>query len=247
MSVTCKLWAGTGNIMFMIAATIGYARKHKMDYFIPRKTIAPHIWGQPFTQFPAGPKRPEKMRLYKEPSHGYNEIPYFPSVMLEGYFQSEKYFEHCRQDILDGFQIPYKKLEGYVGIHVRRGDYLKYPDKHPVVTYEYLSEAVKYFIAKGYNSFVVCSDDIKWCRQNLKPLELFGATFTFSANPDPIQDLALLSCCEHQICSNSSFSFWGAWLNQNEDKEIIMPKIWFGPGNAHLETKDIYIENAIII
>lgn len=245
MSVTCKLWAGAGNQMFMISAVIGYAKKHGIDYFIPDKTIAPHVWPAIFTQFPKHPNKLERMFLYKEPEHSYNEIPYHESICIEGFFQSEKYFSPCREDIIDAFQIPYKRLDGFVSIHVRRGDYLRYADKHPVVTYEYISESVKYFIDLGYKSFIVCSDDIKWCRINLKPLELYGAVFTFSTTNDPIPDLSLMSCCEHNIIANSSFSWWSAWLNQNPEKIVIAPKIWFGKGNEHLSTKDILPESWI--
>ena len=91
----------------------------------------------------------------------------------------------------------------------------------------------------GYSSFIVCSDDIRWCRIQLKPLELFGAVFTFSSEQEPIADLALMSCCENNIIANSSFSWWSAWLNRNPDKIVIAPKLWFGPGNDHLKISDL--------
>lgn len=244
MSCTCRLWAGLGNNAFMIAATIGYAKKHGMDYFIPDRSIAPNIWPVHFNHFPKGKVRPHYFR-YKEPEHSYNEIPHHVDIEIEGYFQSEKYFNHCRQDILDAFQFPYKKADGFVSLHVRRGDYLKYPDKHPVITYDYISAAVKYFMERGYNSFVVCSDDIAWCRHNLKPLELFGAVFTYSTEKEAINDLILMSCCEHNIIANSSFSWWSAWVNQNPEKIVIAPEIWFGEGNSHLSTKDLIPESWI--
>lgn len=233
--------------MFQIAATIGYSVKHNVPYWIPKQSVAEHIWPAFFKHFPSEPMPGTKYVEYKEPSHGYNEIPKHQNIRLNGYWQSEKYFSHCRNLILGSFQIPYQRLDGFVSLHIRRGDYLQFPDKHPPVTYEYISESVKYFIERGYHSFVVCSDDIKWCRIQLKPLELFGAVFTFSTQTDPIEDLALLSCAEHQICSNSTFSWWGAWLNQNPDKVVIMPREWFGPGNSHLETKDIYPEKCLIL
>lgn len=239
MSATCKLWARIGNQMFMIATTLGYAIKHNIDYFIPDKTIAPHVWPTYFPQFPKAPNRLERMFLYKEPEHNYNEIPFYPSIVLEGYFQSEKYFSHCRQQIIDAFQIPYKKLDGFVSIHVRRGDYIQYADKHPPVTFEYIKQAVMLMIEKGYKDFVVCSDDIKWCKEKFKPLGTEGAAFSYSAGHAPIEDLAMMSCCEHNIIANSSFSWWAGWLNQNTEKIVIAPEIWFGKGNENLSTKDI--------
>lgn len=242
--VTTKLWAGVGNQLFMLSAMIGYAKKHNMNFFAPPATIAPHVWKTYFPQFPTQ-QCPRHYFTYKEPEHCFNEIPFHENIQLEGFFQSEKYFSHCRQDILNAFQIPYKKLDGFVTMHIRRGDYLNFPDKHPVVTYEYISEAVKHFISFGFKSFVVCSDDIKWCRVQLKPLELFGAVFSFSSGNGPIEDLALLSCGQHFIGSNSSFSWWAYYLNQNPDKIGIFPETWFGPGNSHLSTKDIYPEGVI--
>lgn len=231
-----------GNQMFEIAATIGYSVKHDIPYWIPRVSLAQHIWPAFFKHFPEEPEQFEKYFIYKEPSHHYNEIPRHESIILEGFFQSEKYFSHCRQEIIDAFQIPYKKLDGFVSIHVRRGDYLQYPDKHPPVSYDYISAAVKHFIELGYTSFVVCSDDIKWCRIQFKPLELFGAVFSFSSGHGPIEDMAMMSCCEHNIIANSTFSWWAAWINQNPDKIVIAPKVWFGPGNSNLSDIDIIPE-----
>lgn len=236
MGVTTKLWAGTGNQMFMLAAMIGYAKKHDLNYFAPPTTIAPHVWKTYFPQF-STQKCPVHYFTYKEPEHHYNEIPFKEHIQLEGYFQSEKYFMHCRQDIINAFQIPWKPLEGQASIHVRRGDYLLYPDKHPVVTIDYLREAILHMAKIGVRNFVVCSDDIPWCRQTFSGVK--GAYFTYSAKKDVYSDLALMSCCQHNIISNSSFSWWGAWLNQNPDKIIIAPKTWFGPGNQHLSDIDI--------
>lgn len=242
--VTCSLVGRLGNQMFQIAATIAYAKKHGLPYSIPRKSSAEHIWPAYFKHFPFSdfPSRPFR---YNEPGFEYNEIPAKPSIQLNGFFQSEKYFSEYRSEILEAFQVPYKRLDGFVSLHIRRGDYLQYADKHPPVTYEYISESVRSFIDKGYSSFIVCSDDQKWCRENLKPLELYGAVFTFSSETEPMADLTLMSCCEHNIISNSSFSWWAAWLNQNPDKIVIAPKLWFGPGNGHLNTKDLIPENWI--
>lgn len=243
-AVTAKLWAGMGNQMFMIAAALGYAKKHGTNYFLPPTTIAPHIWKTHFPQFPTQRCPPHYVN-YKEPRHSYSEIPKMDFIEIEGYFQSAKYFNHCKDFVIDSFQIPYKIMEGYVSIHVRRGDYLLYPDKHPVITIEYITEAVKFFLDKGYKNFIVCSDDIKWCRVQMKQLEQMGAELQFSSGRDHYQDLALLSCAEHQICSNSSYSWWGYYLNRNPDKIGIMPERWFGPGNYHLATFDLYPEGVI--
>lgn len=240
--VTTKLWAGMGNQMFMIAAAMGYAKKHNTSCFLPRNTISPHIWKTYFPQFPVQ-DCPSHYFTYKEPSHSYNEIPFNKHIQLEGYFQSEKYFEHCRQDIINAFQFPWKPLDGFVSIHVRRGDYLNYPDRHPVVSIDYLRDSILYMAEKGYKSFVVCSDDIQWCKKTFSGVE--GASFSYSNSGDHYQDLSLMSCCTHNIISNSTYSWWAAWLNQNPDKIVIAPEVWFGPGNSHLDTKDLIPEGWI--
>lgn len=245
MSVYPKLIGRMGNQMFQISAAISYSKKHNIPYWIPKQSVNEHIWPAFFKHFPSEPMPGTKYIQYNEPSHSYNEIPKYQNICLNGFFQSEKYFSHCRQDIIDAFQIPYKRLDGYVSIHVRRGDYLQFADKHPPVTYEYISAAVKHFIELGFSNFVVCSDDIKWCRISFKPLELFGAVFSYSAGHEPIEDLAMMSCCIHNIISNSSFSWWAAWLNQNPDKIVIAPKIWFGEGNKNLDDRDLVPETWI--
>lgn len=241
--VSCRLIGRTGNQMFQIAAAIGYAFTHKMPYWIPQRSINERIWPAFFKHFPKEPEEFHKYFIYKEPEHSYTEIPVKEHIILEGYWQSQKYFLHCREYIVKAFQIPYKRLDGFVSIHVRRGDYLQFADKHPPVTFEYIKEAVLLMMEKRYKNFVVCSDDIKWCRTMFKGLEIHGAIFSYSSGHAPIEDLAMMACCEHNIISNSSFSWWSAWLNQNPEKIVIAPKIWFGPGNSHLSTKDLLPES----
>jgi hypothetical protein len=246
--VTTKLWAGLGNQLFMIANVIAYAKRWNLDHWIPDRTLNPRIWPTYFTNLPklkGTDHTPYK--LYKEPSHAYHEIPYMQHVMFEGFFQSHRYFEDQREEVHHQLNFPWKPLQGFVSVHVRRGDYLQYADKHPVVTIDYLRDAIMTFINKGYKSFVVISDDPSWCRKNLDFLKIYDISFSYSVNKTPVEDLALGSCCEHNIGSNSTFSWWIHELNKNPDKIGIFPNLWFGPGNSHLSTKDIYPPNAIIL
>lgn len=245
--VTTKLIGRLGNQLFQMANTIAYAKRHSLPYWIPNQTIDPRVWKIYYTNLPQEPEQFYKYQLYRELGHDYHEIPYMKDVLFEGYWQSEKYFQDERQEILTCFSIPWKPLPGFVSVHVRRGDYLQYADKHPPVTIEYLTDAIMTFRQYGYKSFLVCSDDIKWCKKNLSHLKHEGIAFTYSENRTEIEDLSMMSCCEHNIISNSSFSWWSAWLNMNENKTVIAPKIWFGPGNAHLNIKDLLPEKWITI
>lgn len=253
--ITVKLQGRLGNQMFQIAAAISYAIKHNQPFHIPQVSLNEQLWPATFKRLnhKAFNPRLEKVTL-KEQGHNYHELPWDASyqhmnVVLDGYFQSEKYFKDYRTEIIKAFDIPYKKLEGFTAIHVRRGDYLQFPDKHPAVNYDYIRQAVFAMVETGNKSFVVCSDDIKWCKDKFNPLKVSGAEFTYSENLKPIQDLAMMQCCEHNIISNSSFSWWAAWLNPNPKKIVISPSAgnWYGSGNKHLDTSDMIPEEWIQI
>jgi len=247
--VSVNLIGRLGNQCFQISTALAYAAKYDLELHIPAQTLNPQAWPMGVPHLACKPIK-RNWCVYNEPSHAYTEIPAptCENVLLNGYFQSAKYFDEYRQLVLDNLAFPWMPLKDMVGIHVRRGDYVTdFPDKHPFVGYDYLSTAIKAMVDRGYKSFVVCSDDISWCRKNLDVLRLTGAEFSYSVGKSPHEDLSLLSCCRHQICSNSSFSWWAHYLNRHEDKVAIMPARWFGPGNEHLATDDIYFENAIVI
>jgi len=242
--ITYKPQGRLGNALFQAAACIGYCNLHGLTFSMPSKTND-QKWNPLY--FPALIKRDYNLTLpqivLRELAHNYNALPFKEkyrqwNVILEGYFQSEKYFAHCKDEVIKAFDLPYQPLYGYVGIHVRRGDYLQYPNKHILQSSEWLRNAIYYFVGCGYKSFVVCSDDIKWCKETLNPLRVGSLEFSYSENNDEIADLALLSCCEHNINSSSTFSWWASYLNQNPNKIIVTPEKWFGPGEK-LSTVDI--------
>lgn len=244
--VCCRLQGGTGNQMFQISTTIALALKNNSSYKIPgilhnanidtkRRTI--------FTHFPVSSEGDIKF-IYNEPSFTYNKIEYKDGICLNGYFQSEKYFSDYRKEILDAFNFQYKKKERCVSIHIRRGDYLLLPNYHPVQSLEYIRTAIQYFFNKQYIDFVVFSDDIEWCKNNINSNHFPKCQFEYSEGKTEIEDMQLMSNCEHNIIANSSFSWWGAWLNQNHNKIVIAPKTWFGKLVSH-NTKDLLPDNWI--
>nr|WP_321522414.1 alpha-1,2-fucosyltransferase [uncultured Macellibacteroides sp.] len=194
---------------------------------------------------------PENIKYYKEPSFEYNKIPYIhgEDLIIDGYFQSEKYFKreivlnllkipnNIRRDILNNYGDLLKKE--VVSIHVRRGDYLKLPHALPFCGIKYYLKAIQYIGSDKV--FLVCSDDIKWCKKNFKK-----GSFIFVENSSPLNDLYLQSLCSHNIISNSSFSWWGAWLNENPNKIVIAPQTWFGL-SIKLKTDDLIPETWIRI
>lgn len=241
MTVYAKQYGRTGNNLFQKAAAIGYAEKHGMAYDLRK----------------SGPPSCYHKHVIQEAGHHYQELEFDPefrneyAIVLDGYWQSEKYFAHCRGEVLKAFNYKWRPIsEEFCSIHVRRGDYLKYPDKHPVVTEDYLDQAIAYMVHNvGINRFMVFSDDIEYCQQLMPAFSANGSTFIYAMNGADTEDLVRMSECRHHIISNSTFSWWGAWLNQNQDKVVISPSKdnWFGPGNVHLDTSDLIPESWIQI
>lgn len=184
------------------------------------------------------------------------------NINFTGYFQSEKYFKHAEQEVREAFTfrdtnlIPYvqKTLEAarrgfmpasgkVISIHVRRGDYLKLPLTFPFSERYYLNAMNHMVTVFGDRChFVVISDDIPWCRDFFSRFPQYG---TFShTNGNLSVDLAMMTQTDHCIISNSSFGWWGAWLNNNPHKIITAPSVWFGPkGPKH----DIYAQGWTIL
>lgn len=244
--VTCKLYGRMGNQMFQIAAVLGYARKHRIGYYFPKTTVNQTAYPMYFKGLPTNNREGIPKMTIKEKGHHYNDLPAPPlgmDVILDGYWQSEKYFDFWEEGVVDTFKLPYELFAGTVSIHVRRGDYLLYPDKHPAVNPIYLSVSFDYFRQKGYSKFLVFSDDPEWFKNFFRGFApVSGCTFDYAEGNDELTDLSLMACCEHNIIANSSFSWWGAWLNRNPNKIVIAPRTWFGPGNKHLNSNDLLPE-----
>lgn len=167
-----------------------------------------------------------------------------PAYYYDGYFQNEKYFKHCRSELLKCFSLkePLEdknaeileqiKSTNSVSIHIRRGDYVTLESAntlHGLCSLDYYEKAVEYIAKKVGNSgktphFFVFSDDIEWVRANLK-IDYPNIMIDFNQQNCHF-DLELMKNCKHNIVANSSFSWWGAWLNENPDKIVIAPKKW---------------------
>ena len=173
---------------------------------------------------------------------------FFPNSLTQhgfhvGYFQNEKYLDLVRDKLLHDFQLR-EKLDARnakllkeiqnpappqesqsVFIHVRRTDYLKYPDVHFVMDDAYYNKAMKHIESHVVNPvYFVFSDDIDWAKKNIKTSHKIK--FIDYDNPGYI-DFELMKNCHHAIIANSSFSWMAAYLNQNSDKIVVAPKNWF--------------------
>jgi len=253
--VTCNLMGGLGNYMFQIATTASISIDNETDYLFNINSVSKahkHISSYT-TNILRKVKFVEEIihhnNFYVEPFFHHNPIEYKNNLLIQGYFQSEKYFLHNRKTILDLFEIDedsyvqikekYSSLleRNTCSIHVRRGDYLGLPTFHPTCDIEYYQKAMSYF--PDETVFFISSDDINWCKNNLKSKNIFF----LEENQDYI-DLWVMSLCENNIISNSSFSWWSAWLNKNENKKVIAPLNWFGSSLPH-NTNDLIPEKWI--
>lgn len=202
----------------------------------------------------------------------FNECP--DDVNILGFFQTEKYFKHVESEIREDYSFkeewitPCKEFmsqfdgQEVAFLHVRRGDpnlvdkrgfkwaYVNCSDQHPVQPLEYYEKALKYFPEDM--PILVFSDSIDWCKEQ----EIFRPDrFMFSEPEDkysdgalvPYVDLCLMSLCSHAIIANSSMSWWGAWLINNQNKKIIAPKMWFGSAYSYHNTQDLYCDNWITL
>tara|TARA_R110001583_G_scaffold125058_2_gene276532 strand:- start:5807 stop:6670 length:864 start_codon:yes stop_codon:yes gene_type:complete len=195
-------------------------------------------------------------KFYFEPSLAFDEgfLKLSDGSTVLGYFQSEKYFLDIRDELIAEFKIKYStptqveklinkiQVSDSVSIHIRRGDYISTnsaSDVHGTCDKSYYNNAIEYLNISGVlneNTILfIFSDDIDWCSKNLNfP---YKCQFVKGSNERPELDMLLMSKCKHNIIANSSFSWWGAWLNENENKLVVAPKKWF---KSHLhDSKDI--------
>tara|TARA_R110000824_G_scaffold305093_1_gene492915 strand:+ start:1345 stop:2088 length:744 start_codon:yes stop_codon:yes gene_type:complete len=231
---------GLANQMFQYAAGYAHALKMGTSFYYPIKPQSPcNRSPNLYDIFPlSSSKTGEHGPVYSDRVLGfhYNPIPETPDLTLHGYYQSEKYFKEYEDGLREEFTFnnhtSRKVAKKTVSIHVRRDDYLNHPNYHPVCTMDYYHAAMREF--RGYK-FLVFSDDREWC---LKWFDLPNVTVSLAATPEG--DLELMSKCDHHIMANSSFSWWGTWLNTNKNKKVIAPREWFGPGYNMWDTSDLY-------
>ncbi|MHC1779984.1 MAG: alpha-1,2-fucosyltransferase [Bacteroidales bacterium] len=242
-----------GNNLFQIAAGASLAHRNHSDYLVCISDIdvpdgislskyIDQFRNNIFRKITFIDGYPHDSIEYIQPGFEFNEIEYFDKIRLSGYYQSEKFFDkdYVRELFsIDDENNNYIKTtyghlfnEEIISINVRRGDYLTRPLRQPICEMPYFRRAINYL---GKNKrYLIISDDIDWCKKKFK-----GANFFFIDDEPPIIDLYLQTFCTHNIISNSTFSWWGAWLNPNPDKIVIAPKKWFGLQMANFNTKDL--------
>jgi Glycosyl transferase family 11 len=196
-----------------------------------------------------------KKEIYTEPFYHFDKN-FFKAkrkVLLKGGWQSEKYFSPYKDIFKNAFQLKEELIsrvqpfglqlnkQNSVSIHIRRGDYLRKKiilEWHGVMSAQYYKKAFELICAKiNEPKFYYFTDDPEWVQKELFPT-LGGEIVSGTISQTHFEDLYLMSQCKHNIIANSSFSWWGAWLNNNSDKIVIAPKNWFNKGPK--DTQDLY-------
>lgn len=238
-----------GNNIFQICAAIGYARKYGYQWGVDPS----NGHGEPYSAihrvFPNLPKQRfgGGVRYHEHPhgicpQHGtsydlchfdYHEIPDLgPNVSLTGFYQSWKYFEHCKDEVKEVFKLDdYPEYRGCISIHVRRTDYVQHSGSFPPIDMNYILQALACVTHKNKGlRKIVFSDDIAWCKENMRKIQ----QVEFCEETDERKSLSMMSSCSHNIIANSSFSWWSAYLNGNRNKIVVSPsaETWFGENSG---------------
>lgn len=257
-----------GNQLFQIATAFATSLRNGTSYAVSKETNEGINGRRGVTDrtsyndniFKALPKcdTPRGIPVYSEKGFHYSGgLPSNKNLFIRGYFQSEKYFRDFRKDILDLIWAYYPNVREYIplmhgetiSVHVRRSDYVQLSDTHPVQTIDYYRKALAEFNENA--TLVVFSDDIAWCKQQSVFHDWNNVHFMeprpeLSNELNSVIDLYAMAKCTHNIICNSSFSWWGSYLNTNESKRIIAPAKWFaqkGPKNW----SDVYTRNMKVI
>ncbi len=240
--VTCQLEGQLGNQLFEIAATLAYSWDHDVQPLFPELNRGD--WNIPYNKerifF-----RLDNAQLPRSPQYTYHHsyfnsdtIPYYSDLYLRGYFQHWKLFDHHREKLLEVF-APSDAVTAYldtkyadiirhpntVAVHVRtQSAWVHYESGSFFVGLDYFQRAMELFSKDVL--FVIFSDRINWCKHHLANPEL---NIVFIEGNDHIEDLFLMSKMKHFIISNSTLSWWGAYLSTNPHKTVVAPKYWFNP------------------
>ena len=226
---------GLGNKMFLLAGQLAYAKHFNKNVCLE----------EPFDDsFNIPIRRCSKYEIFKAKRHSCAFARYSPLLFTvdgcltisNGYLQDERFFAEERDIIKRMFQLARplpKHLQviinkiakvNSVAVHIRRSDYLKYPRIYPKITLQYYEAGADYIQkhSKSPIHLFIFSDDYKWVKTNFKS----KYPFTIIAHNTPADDLFLMSVCHHNIIANSTFSWWGAYLNKHTDKIVIAPDHW---------------------
>lgn len=282
---TCNLMGGLGNQLFQIFATIAYAKDTNRKAVFPYSeelrtgTIRSTYWHSFLNGLLSTTTYGDNMYkqntvlmgypALREGGFAYHEIPNIKTnnIMLNGYYQSYKYFEKYKdyiyelinlgkqqQDMREKYGVYFDNDTTSVSMHFRIGDYKKIQECHPVMTYDFYDKAID----KIRTTINASTIKILYFHENVDTVDVNviidklkqkHPTIEFQRVEDSLKDweqMLLMSCCDHNIIANSTFSWWGAYFNTNDSRIICYPSLWFGEKLQH-NTDDLFPSNWVKI
>ena len=268
--ISCHIIGGLGNQLFQIFTTISYSFKLKTSFYFFNSnesygiTKRPTYWRSFLHNLGFSLKNTHpKNIVLREKAFEYQELEEIPNenILLYGYFQSYKYFEDSYEKIYSLLKIDEQKhklqekinepLNEFISIHFRIGDYMNIQDFHPLLDYLYYEKSIKYILSKlnSNKEKFICFFEKKDI-ENIYPL-IHKLKINFSHCDFKIihemhnelkdyEEMIAMSMCKHNIIANSTFSWWGAYLNTKNNKIVCFPNIWFGPKLIQNKTNDLF-------
>jgi|688.fasta_scaffold00093_57 hypothetical protein len=247
--ITVNLMGRLGNNLFQLATCLSLANKNNTKAYYCKNESNINVLELPDIQYTSS----NAPNVFSEKKFNYNEEfeNLTDNTHLHGYFQSEKYFKNCKDLILKNFSFKeyvkqnvktngYSDIENitnqYTAIHIRRTDYLTIQHAHPICSREYYINCLNEISPSG--KILIFSDDLNWCKENF-----IGDQYVH-VNLDHHCCLYMMTKVKNIVIANSSFSWWGAWLNNRQDKKVYAPKQWFGDTLPY-RSADINLTNCL--
>jgi len=248
--ISCEFHGRLGNNMFQVAATAAIAKKLDVEFSVPSYTLAGHRGQLPVElqgfSYPYNYHQDNVVQHHEkvgEKDSKYTELPVKDEIKLCGFFQSSKYFDDIRDDLINKYFSPaswvlnlskkYNIGPKSLAICVRRGDYLMLQHNHCVLAEQYYQDVCLDIVNRtNIEQVFVFSDDLDWCA------DVFSEMSPVLVKEDKFVQLYMMTQMKNVVLANSTFSWWGAYLN-NMNGIVYFPDPWYGPNNQHIDVSGL--------
>jgi len=264
--IICEFEGGLGNQLFQIFNTISYCLDTNSSYVFYNSYLGYRklYWDNFLSNLKNNVinQLPEKYGIIKEDSFSYKNLKNYNvidnKILIKGYFQSYKYFEHNFDKICEIINIKNKisNDENVISLHLRIGDY-KYFDGFTILPIDYYINSIKYIINEtkiDNYKIIFFYEKIDEDNENIKDkINLISSIYPkiniikCSDDLTDYEEMLLMSNCTHNIIANSTFSYWGAFLNKNKNKIVTYPSLWFNNNLKDNNLIDLFPESWIKI